>query len=395
MEPSTEHALDRAEGEGSYDEQSSSTPQRLEVLIVGSCVSRDTFMFLDPKHFSLQEYIARQSLVSGFGPVGVPLVDTTELTSRFQRRMIEGDAASDLPVRVERAAASVDLLLWDLVDERLGVHVHDDGGVTTDTVELRTVRGVAAAADAPAGTRHVRFGSDEHFSLFVAALPSWRALLARTGLLERTVLLAPPWAVVTESGGRTPASFGLTADAANAQFTRYVAAARDVVGVPVLGRGLGLGAEDEDGPVARALTTHQWGLAPFHYDDATYTFLAEGIAATALRWCRPSGWVGGRSPLRVPTPIERDPSLRYRIEPGVELTLTSPGELTVTLTAPPLKAWAFHLYRDGERVALTPWAEEPVATFPVTEPGVYRCRAHLLTTSGGRRPVVSAPLRVG
>ena len=42
--------------------------QRLRVLIVGSCVSRDTFVFLDPDRFVLEDYVARQGLASGFGP---------------------------------------------------------------------------------------------------------------------------------------------------------------------------------------------------------------------------------------------------------------------------------------------------------------------------------------
>ena len=312
--------------------------------------------------------------------------------------MVEGDAVSDLPRRVEAAAREVDLLLWDVVDERLGVHVHEDGGITTDTVESRTQRGTSEETVAPPGTRHVAFGSDEHFALFEAALPAWRAVLERTGLLERTVLVAPPWAAREVEGGATPPSFGLSADEGNALFRRYLAAARDQVGVRTLGQELASDPdevpEQESGYWVHSLSAHQWGPAPFHYDDATYLVLAGAIAAAAREWCHPSGWDGAGSPTRVPSALERDPALRYRIEPSAALTLTAPGELTVELTAPPLKAWAFHLYRDGERVATTTWGRTSEVTFATQAPGIYRCRAILLPIAGDRLIVVSAPVRV-
>ena len=144
-----------------------------------------------------------------------------------------------------------------------------------------------------------------------------------------------------------------------------------------------------------ALTDHQWGPAPFHYDDATYTHLAGLIAAAARERCRPYGWESAVPPVRVPSALDRDPSLRHRIEPSVQVTATTPGELTVELTAPPLKAWAFHLYRDGDRVATTAWVDSPTTTFPVQGPGVYRCRVIMLSTTGQRQIIVSAPVRAG
>ena len=84
---------------GDDDERSTALgPQRLAVLIVGSCVSRDTFVFLDPEHFRLEDYIARQSLASGFGPVATPLVSTDELNQPFPTR----DDRRAMPHRTSR-----------------------------------------------------------------------------------------------------------------------------------------------------------------------------------------------------------------------------------------------------------------------------------------------------
>jgi len=371
--------------------------QRLRVLIVGSCVSRDTFVFLDPARFELVGYVARQSLASGFGPATTPKVPTAELTSRFQRRMIEGDAASDLPQRVEAAAPGIDLVLWDIVDERLGVHLHPDGGITTDTVESRTL---GAAPHAERGeqvvrtARHVAFGSDEHFGLFVTALPAWRATLAEPGLLDRTVLVAPPWATLATDGELSVASFGLDARTGNDLSRRYLDAAVEALGIPVVGQDMLQDGTAGEGPQVRSAADHQWGPAAFHYDDATYSHLAHSIVGIARERSRPRGWAPTDEGVRVPTALERDPSLRHVIEPSVSLAPGAEGELTATLTAPPVRAWAFHLYRDGTRVATTAWENRSTVSFPVRGPGVYRCRAYLLTSEGERRPVVSAPLRV-
>ncbi|KRE35516.1 hypothetical protein ASG73_16405 [Janibacter sp. Soil728] len=73
------------------------TPQRVRVLVTGSQATRDTFAFLDPGLFRLDAFVARQSLISAFGPAGEPPFDPSVLLSAFQRRMVEGDACSRAP----------------------------------------------------------------------------------------------------------------------------------------------------------------------------------------------------------------------------------------------------------------------------------------------------------
>ena len=357
------------------------TRARLRTYVVGSCVSRDTFAFLNPKHFELAGYLARQSLISAFGSVASPPIDPAAFTSPFQRRMLEADAGSALPALLREVRAEVDLVLWDLVDERLGVLSHPGGGVSTDSVELRS----HLSGTLPPGVERTPFGSARHLELFTAALPVWRNLLAELGLLDRTVLVAPPWATLSTTGEPTPTSFGLNADEANRLTEAYVVRAQEVLGLPAVGRSL---------PSPRALSTHQWGLAPFHYDDQTYERLATEISSAANRLCRPSGWdetnPGGRT--RIPSLAQRSPASTNA--PTVSLTQTGPLEVTATVESDDMQACAFTLMAAGRKITLTPYQRLRTHRFAVPKPDIYRCRAFILKTDGERVPVTSSPLRL-
>ena len=355
----------------------------MRVLVVGSCVSRDTFEFLRPDCFTLQGYVARQSLISAFGPPADPHFDLSVLPSAFQRRMLEGDSRSSLPALVEELAAEVDLVLWDLVDERLGVLDHEGGAVSTDSVELRQARLEGHAPSGPAGPA---FGSAEHLSRFTAVLPQWRDLLERHGLLSRTILVAPPWAASTTTGEATPASFGLEAERANEVTEAYLAAAVQVLSVPVLGRDL----VDVRGEAA-----HQWGQAPFHYDDATYLALAGQVAQTAQDLALPAGWekVAPAKMTRVPEAADRDPRRRVAA-PEVVVEQTGPLELSTRIKGAGTRPCSFALHQGAQRVDVTPYIRSTTHRFTVPKPGVYRCRVFVLTEDGARLPVVSPPIRV-
>lgn len=357
------------------------TPHQVRVFIVGSCVSRDSYEFLDPAFFALNGYLARQSLISGFAAPFTAELNSSWLQSPFQRRMLEADAESRLPSILSEAASRTDLLLWDLVDERLGVFDHGGNVWTTDSVELR---GQPGGSLARASARHVAFGSPEHFALFEASLVRWKALLTDVELIDRTILLAPRWAEVTEAGAKTPTSFGLSATDANRVTDSYVEAVQRIVGVPVVGR-------TDPRPVS--LTSHQWGVAPFHYDDATYLSLTHQIAAKAEELCAPFGWGDTRGKTRVPTPEQRDPLLRAPA-PELEMRQTGPLEVTVRVIAKDMQACAFQLHRGPQRVESTAYRRESTHRFRVALPGIYRCRAFVMTTGGDRVPVVSVPLRV-
>lgn len=240
------------------------------VFIYGSCVSRDTFGYLPEDQYSLVRYVARQSLISAFAPADIDGLDLSTLTSSFQRRMMLGDVAGSLTQDLRDLGGCTDLILWDLCDERLGVYRHTNGAVVTRSVEL-----VRSGAESRFATwEHIPFGTDDHFRLWMTAVAKFFERLGSAGLLERVALLAIPWATHLSDGSVTPASYGLTARAANPMYERYYRAVADVHPIRVVS----LSPEAVTGD-----TGHRWGPAPFHYSAEVYTEIAGAIERLVQR----------------------------------------------------------------------------------------------------------------
>lgn len=230
----------------------------IRTLIYGSCVSRDTFEYLPRDEYTLVQYVARQSLVSAFTPA-VTLLEPPRLDSAFQQRMVTGDFESSLPRVLERHAGAIDLILWDLTDERLGFYLLPDDTVVTRSVDLIASGGEGAVAGEGV---LIKFGSDAHFAIWESMLAKLDAALRRRHPSARVVVLAPPWAELTESGEPTLDSFGLSAADANAFYRRYYDRVARAA-LETIGRDLTVRASEE----------HIWGEAPFHYTPATHLAL--------------------------------------------------------------------------------------------------------------------------
>lgn len=235
----------------------------MRTFIVGSCLSRDLVEREGSWADGLVTYCARSSLISAFGAPGRPSVAPDDLSSSFQRQQMQWDADSAMPAMLEQAASETDLLIWDLLDERAGVYLQDDGGVVTRSIDQLAVMWTKGLPDPG---RLVRFGSLEHRGLYRAALHQWLALLERTGLMGRTVLLAPPWALRDDVGEPVPKSLGVTARQANERTRPYLRMIQRYCDIPLL---------SVERPVAAH--EHQWGRAPFHYVPEVYDALIAQI----------------------------------------------------------------------------------------------------------------------
>ncbi|MFC7375399.1 DUF6270 domain-containing protein [Brachybacterium sp. GCM10030268] len=244
------------------DQPAEKTP--LRVTIYGSCVARDSVDLAGHDRLKVADYIARQSLISVGRDASALFPEDAQVAHRFQRRMMEADFAGDLERRLDAVATRTDLLLWDLTDERHGVHMLDDGSVITRSIDLIAVpEALAAVEDA----RHVAFGSDEHFELWSPRAEQFRDHLREQGLFEKTVVLEIPWAVVTADGQETPGSMGTSAVEANAAYRRYFDRLREL-GFSVLEM-QPLGVLADPG--------HRWGLAPFHYTQDVYEEIIDSL----------------------------------------------------------------------------------------------------------------------
>ncbi|MGP5086280.1 DUF6270 domain-containing protein [Brachybacterium tyrofermentans] len=238
----------------------------LRVAIYGSCVARDTVDLAGGDRFDVVAYIARQSLLSADHDASAQFPADAQISSDFQRRMMFGDFLGDLRTRLTEVASTTDVLLWDLADERHGVHVFEDGGTVTRSIDIVNVPEALEVVDS---ARHILFGTDEHYELWSAQAGVLRDHLVDLGLFEKTVVLRVPWALVTVDGRPTPWSMGTNAKQANAAYHRYFERLREL-GFEILElQPLGVLADPE----------HRWGLAPFHYTQDVYEEIVDQVLA--------------------------------------------------------------------------------------------------------------------
>ncbi|MGC0144711.1 DUF6270 domain-containing protein [Pseudactinotalea sp. Z1732] len=230
-------------------------------LLYGSCVSRDMYEYLR-SDYMLKEYTARQSLISAAAP-SLDLTEVPGLESAFQRRMVVSDFASSMRTTLPQQATDIDLLVLDLVDERLGV-VRLGGGVyVTRSQELLDSKLLQHFPDA---SPMIPFGSNEHFALWLPAASAFIGLLRQTGLIERTLLIEATFASRTDVG--TPANkwWNKPARHWNKAFARYYQVFKDAgVRTHVIGKD------------AISDSAHKWGPAAYHYVDQAYLGITRTI----------------------------------------------------------------------------------------------------------------------
>ena len=239
------------------------------VFIFGSCVSRDTRPFLGDD-WKMIEYVARQSLISAASG-RTSLTGTSKLTSAFQNTCLQNDFKGSFMDTLEQRAAETDVLLMDLVDERLGVRRTSDGGYITNSWELAESGLLDGEENS---TTLIDFATDEHFALWCAAADKIVDAIRQAGL--PLIVLAPAWAGKAENGGGGFDYRRVPAEVWNSKYERYFDHLQwlgvHVIRIPA----------DE----VVASSTHQWGLAAFHYGDKVYETMQSRIKhhyASAVR----------------------------------------------------------------------------------------------------------------
>ncbi len=207
-------------------------------------------------------FVARQSLISAMNaPSDVELAIPADLTVSAASH-VRRDAASSLTENLTRVADDVDLLLWDLADERFGVSEMSDGTYLTTSPQL--VRTTVSGADL---LRRVTFGSQEHLDLWRVAATRFGTVLETLGLKSRTFVLDLPWAPTDETGAGVELSFGPDSSQMNSFLQPYYDHLR------------GLGVRVISEPRTTGASGHAAGRAPFNLLDSCYHALSARLAA--------------------------------------------------------------------------------------------------------------------
>ncbi|MCX7542898.1 DUF6270 domain-containing protein [Corynebacterium sp. P5848] len=238
-----------------------------KILVYGSCVARDTTELLIEQGWSVTKYVARQSLISAGTKVDVSLLDLPPDISPFNSRIIREDAQGNLYNTLQASLDQIDIVIWDIVPERLGVYSFPNGGYVSKTIEK-----LQAAGDSwhPSTATLIDFGTDKHFELWKEALARFVQFLRKNSLESRTYLISAQWAQVTN---RPDPVYGPGPTVGNLLYSRYYEAVKDTTEIQIV-------SVPEE--LIKADANHKWGPAMFHYQMPVYRWIADSISAAAL-----------------------------------------------------------------------------------------------------------------
>lgn len=105
------------------------------VLIFGSCVSRDIFNLEYSLEFKVSDYYARSSLASLSSEAYENDSALNRISSPFQRRMVANDFSKEI-LTAGSKLEGCDVILIDLIDERFDLVVFPSGKIITNSAEF-------------------------------------------------------------------------------------------------------------------------------------------------------------------------------------------------------------------------------------------------------------------
>lgn len=231
-------------------------------LIYGGCVSRDTFELVKDEN-TLVSYVARQSLISATSKPEARL-DLTSFSSKFNSRMVKGDIQSSLLPTIRRVSQEVDIFLFDILSERLGVYRLSGGTYITNSVELNQS---GLLVNSTVNKAIIPMGTETHYNLWKESASILKDTLLETGLFDKTFLLKSHWASVTVQGSTVP------------NFRDWDAARGNEIYEPYFEYLETLGFRTINPPleISHSTDSHKWGPSPYHYQQEFYEYVLDAL----------------------------------------------------------------------------------------------------------------------
>lgn len=238
------------------------------ILIYGSCVTRDIFRFLEADAaINIVAYFARSSLGS-FSENPCPHHDvfSKNLKSPFQRRLIEADFTKKLALELSTNQIEFDELIVDFIDERFSIFEFPDSSICTVSVEL------LEAGFSPNGTdgKIIPSRSEEFYERWERGWSYLVEVLKQHGQLSKLRINKAYWACCAEDGSDFLPYYPFSMiKEANAFLDRlYMRAKEDLTEEQFY-------SSDEENFIGNP--HHLWGKSPFHYIDQYYTDMLNQI----------------------------------------------------------------------------------------------------------------------
>lgn len=228
----------------------------MRTFIYGSCVSRDMMELAEPGEFEIIKYVARQSLLAAWSNASGLWPEGFQLDSAFQNRMAYNDWSGSLFSQLNEEAENIDLLLWDITDERFGIYDVEGKAHLTRTSDLMGTELEKIASAYPL----IELGSETHLRKWKWATVTFAQKLKELNLFHKTVVLEVPWAEKQDDGTPIRTKVGYSPAEANKVYGDYYKIIKDA-GFRVI--------DLSDFPIFGE-PLHQWGLAPYHYTLEVY-----------------------------------------------------------------------------------------------------------------------------
>lgn len=363
-------------------------PDKISVLTFGSTVSRQVSRALDPQRFQPLSHVAHQSLISAYSQPSSAKWRSTG--SRTIDRIIAADLSSNLMPSLAAQCTSVDLLLFDIADEWLGVYDLDDGTAISRSIELIQSGNEQELAH---GAAFLPFGSDAHFQRWDSRLNDFSKDLDRLGILEKCVYLTTPWASYFGDGSLATMPKGAESDQINELMLRYQTAIASK----------GFRSLDTPASTVRATDNPHRATLPYHYTDEVHQAIATRVTADettgstktnsavpADAFLRKYGWDRLVDPWIEAMPIRSDriPSA-YRIWESAK-RYASAGHAERARSAELLNEWLHNSYvpsalRMGEAVTFG-YGGIGVVIHPLAEIGAGVTIGTNVTLGGSQKP---------
>jgi hypothetical protein len=220
----------------------------MNLMIFGSCVSRDALEYDESKSIKLIGYYARSSMVSLFSS---PCVDTSVLDrieSSFQRKMVQADMDKSFQKAIKRP--DVDLLLIDFIEERFALQKVNGG--------YRTISAEYKKASAPISMPSVRPFTEERLALWKLSFNHLIDLVGATPFKINKVF----WSRRVGNGMVMDHVTEEQVECANHHLAAMYKHVADRCGEQCF--------IDYDPSMFFCEANHKWGLSPFHYNRSLY-----------------------------------------------------------------------------------------------------------------------------
>ncbi len=323
------------------------------LIIYGSCVSRDIFNLEESRTFKLTDYFARSSMGSLCSAKYENASALNRIPSEFRRRMVAYDFSKKIVTETEKLK-DADVILIDLIDERFDLVALPTGQIITNSSEL-TESGLLADIN---DYQLIQHGSNERRELWLQGMQKFLGLLETHNKLNCVIVNKVYWATRFEhpSDSDFPVSLAATQKANQELDWMYGELSKKLEKHQFLEYAPDFSTADE---------LHRWGASPFHYCKHYYSKALE-LLNTAIA-SNNSGEPPYSGSPTVTLPLVSNgakiTAAAYKTESDVfaHCSLLVDGKIHETGN------FAFYLLINGTRHAARWYENSQAARFPISE----------------------------